>query len=67
MFGSQLGPELVSEALVVIFVIYTKNDAEWCPRELWGSSVSLFPAYMDYGMLNGLWNAAGLWNARITE
>ena len=55
------------KVFVVIFVIYTKNAAEWCPRELEGSSVRLFPAHMDYGMLNGLWNAAGLRNARITE
>ena len=55
----QLGSELVSEALVAIFVFYAKSATEWCQRELWGSSVSLFPAYMDYGMLNGFWNVAG--------
>ena len=42
------------EVIVVIFVIYTKNAAEWCPRELWGRSVSLFPAYMDY-LRNAEW------------
>ena len=38
IFGSQIGPELVSEALVVILVICAKNVA-W-QRELWSSSVS---------------------------
>ena len=43
-FGGQVGPELVPKALVVIFVIYAKNDAEWWYREPLGRSVSPFPS-----------------------
>ena len=43
-FWRQLGPELVSEALVVIFVISAKNDAERWSRELPGRSLSPFPS-----------------------
>ena len=34
----------VSEALVVIFGIYTKNDAEWYQNHRKGNPVSMFPA-----------------------
>ena len=42
--STQFGPELVSEALVVIFGIYAKNAVEWWYREPLGRSVSLFPS-----------------------